>query len=293
MEKGLMNMKFYEAFSRKENLRESSIFDQDKNKLCAVYYDDLGRIHEINTEPFENLEAKAEKPDELICETDGQGELVQSTITREQARSEGKRYLVVTTLLFHRNEILLQERSSEKEIDKGKLSASAHGVAKALNFKNGDRVQSIDILSLINSALEINEELRHGRNTKPFNIKIWYQSENDLKKWAEEEKINDPDTIYIVPSRLFEDEGYPLGEKNNKRTRAISMGFIFSDKKPNISIDPAEVVSAKWQKPSTFVDDQNVTNDLQVCIESCFDDYLETSIKDGTLAKHYLKKMFE
>jgi hypothetical protein len=98
-------------------LRHSIISDQN-DKVCTIYYDNHGIIHEIHTEPFENQSAVVEKHSELVCETDEKGNLVQSEITRASARKEGKRYLLVTTLLFHNNEVLLQKRSSKKEIDK-------------------------------------------------------------------------------------------------------------------------------------------------------------------------------
>jgi hypothetical protein len=104
-------------------------------------------------------------------------------------------------------------------------------------------MKNIEYLSVINSALEINEELRHGKETKPFNIKIWYGSENKLKERATKNEIDDTNTIYLVPNGFYEDDGYSLGDKKNKRTRAISMGFVFSKEKPHIFIDPAEVES--------------------------------------------------
>ena len=274
-----------------EKLNRSSIADQDGKLLCDIFWGIGGRIYEIHTSPFENMHAIAEAPEEHICETDEHGDIIESEITRGIARKQSIRYLVVSTLLFHQDEILLQERSPQKELDQGLLSASAHGVAKALYFSDGKRMVSTEYVSLINSALEINEELRHGKDTQPFIIKIWYGSVAHLKKFAAEEHINNPNTVYLVPSGIFEDDSYPLGQGNNKRTRAISLGFLFSKDKPSLSIDPAELTSVNWKKPSIFVNNKQVTEDLQACIEAAFDILLEEAKKDGSLKMHESRKL--
>jgi hypothetical protein len=68
------------------------------------------------------------------------------------------------------------------------------------------------------------------------------------------------------------------------------MGFVFSKEKPHIFIDPAEVESVNRWKPSTFVDNPMITDDLHICIESCFNNFIKTSIRDWNLAKHFLRK---
>ncbi|MCF7812754.1 hypothetical protein K9M59_04165 [Candidatus Gracilibacteria bacterium] len=281
----------------REVLREkSSLYDPEGKKLCDIEYSLLnGEICKIQPIPFSNTEKTAEKNEEIVfCTTEEGKNVHEEDVSRAEAREKGLRYLVVTTLLFHGKEMLLQKRSSEKKIDPGKYSASAHGVAKQLYFQNGSKVRNEDNTALVNTALEINEELRHGEETPSFSIDVWQGTVHELNRWAEANQINDPDTIYLVPTAFYNDDGYPLGDRTQKRTRALSMGFIFSKEKPSLSIDPSELSSVEWEKASEFSEDPGMTEDLQSCVDAAFAQLEEESIQkhSAEIAKKALRQIF-
>lgn len=205
-----------------------------------------GGIMEVRPTPWSNPTQTAEKPTEPIYITNSQGKITTATATRQEARQNNLRYLVVTTLLVHKGKVLLQRRSRDKNIDPNKLSASAHGVASVLfwEMNNGIKIkiEETDAVATITTALELNEELRHGEKTKPFTVRFWPAGrEADLFDYAEGQKLNDMDTVWVVPQVCFGDDGFELGDKRHPRTRALSAAFVFSREPPPIIPDPAEV----------------------------------------------------
>lgn len=247
--------------------------DISGNKLAEIKYKltakGVSQITEIVCEPYENKEGIAENMEEEIYIMNTEGN-IWKTSRRQEAREKNLQYLVVSCPIFHGPQMLLQKRSSNKNIDPGKLSTSAHGVAKALYYRDENDqlvlIKSRDHAMCINTALEINEELRH--KNQPFRIKFWWKNEDDLITHAREEKLNDPNTIWIVPKGLIKDGGYPLGTSENNRARGMFLGFVFSENSPQIHPDPGEVETICWMKPSEFVDDtDNLTEDLQACTD--------------------------
>ncbi|HCM67381.1 MAG: hypothetical protein A2898_01575 [Candidatus Kerfeldbacteria bacterium RIFCSPLOWO2_01_FULL_48_11] len=268
------------------------VFDESGRPLGEIDYavdGDRIDVIAVRTVPSENVEQTAEKPKEHIYLTNEQGNVIPERATRAEARASDKRYLVVTTLIFHGAEVLLQHRSSEKEIDAGRISSSAHGVAKEVFTDQGKkRVNNTDIAATVNSALETNEELRHG--AAPFSIQVWPGTKDELFAYAEKSQINDPNTVYMVPEALIGSGGYPLGSTDAKRTRAISTGFIFSQDAPEIHIDPAELSATEWKRPSTFVDDSQMTQDLQACVDTLTSQHIRDTQESGVLGAHLARK---
>jgi len=289
--------------SRKPEEMQRIIEDLEKRKISKPFLDEfgeeLGEIDfdpqsgetiEIRTKPYVNVEQEAEHKDEHIYATDEQGKILRRRTTRKEARDKNMRYLVVSCLLFHGNEVLLQKRSEQKDIDPGKFSTSAHGVAKEL-FINGGRVPSVDLASLINTALEINEELKHGENTKQFTIRIWPGNEEELIAYARDRQLDDSGTVYIIPQALYPDDGYPLGVDGKKRTRAVTSGHIFSREKPNISIDQAELSEVSWMKPSEYFKMNDMTEDLQSVTDALADTILEKYFRSDKLGAYIISKL--
>ena len=238
---------------RKKNF--SGFTDENGNKICEITYDskDGNTIFTIDTEPYANVGQEAEHNEEHVYVTDEEGGITPERLTRKEARDLGKRYMIVSCLLFHGNEVLLQKRSSSKKLDPDKLSTSAHGVAKEIQTRRWpSRVPHEATVALVNMAMEINEELRHGEDEKPFHIIVWPGSAEELINYAHSEKINDPDTIYLVSEAYYSDDGYALGNKKNPRTRALFSGFVFSEEKPRITPDPGEVSGVEWTKMSRY-----------------------------------------
>jgi hypothetical protein len=64
----------------------------------------------------------------------------------------------------------VSKRSLQKSIDPGKEGISAHGVAKLLFDADGKPITDIRYAALVNTVLELNEELRHGKRTEQFNV---------------------------------------------------------------------------------------------------------------------------
>lgn len=264
----------------------TDIVDERGKKLCVIDYDPSnGDVIAIHSETYFNTDSKAEHLEEKTYVTDENGNITNDRLTRAQAREQGKRYLIVTNLLFHGDSMLVQKRSPNKQIDPSKVSASAHGVAKQIFAKDGSLITDAQIVALINTALEINEELRHGIN--PFLVKIWPGTHDELYSWSEQDKKDDPDTIWIVPELYLEDNGYPLHTTKDKRTRALSAGFIFSKEEPSISIDPSELEEYRWEKTSKVFREPDSTQDLYSTTTAV----LEELLKDSPLVRKYGQKL--
>ena len=248
----------------KEKTRREIVLDKDGNQLGEVVYDlGNGEIIEIQTRPYENKSAEAEHYNEIVCATDDNGEITPERLTRKEVREQGKRYLIVTSIILHDGErAFFQHRSEQKEIDPGGLSASAHGVAKEI-YQAGQRMQKTKDVVAINMALEINEELRHGAGAKQFCVKFWRGSKRELSEFARKESIDDPDTIYLLPTVFLKSDGYPLGDKNNKRTRALFTGYIFSKKPPMVVFDCGESSKVELLDSAEVIKDPKVIDDLK------------------------------
>lgn len=262
--------------------RPMTVHDQHGHTLGTVLYDPLTRdIREVRTEPYENPDQKAEHPDELVYCVDEHGVISEDRLTRAQAREQGKRYLVVTSLLFHGDNLLLQQRSPAKDIDPEKLSSSAHGVAKQLFTAEGELIKDMRFATLTNAALEVNEELRHGEHTEPFTLKVWPGNERELLEYLHEEKVNSPNTIFFASPTVFVDHGYPLGQWRNRRTRFVTMGHISSTQPPPTTVDPAEVTQVQWCPLNQFLSTGNMTDDVRACLAQTFEQFLRLKTSWG------------
>lgn len=252
-----------------------TVHDQTGRKLGTVFYDPQTRdIRQVRTEPYENPDQQAEHDDELVYCTDAEGRITDDRLTRKQAREQGKRYLVVTSLMYHDDHLLLQRRSPKKTIDPDALSSSAHGVAKQLFTAEGKLIKDLRFAALVNTALEVNEELRHGAHTTPFTLKVWPGSERELLAYLYEEKMNDPETIYLVAPVVHEDDGYPLWQRKHKRTRFLVTGHVASAQPPSLTIDPAEVSAVQWCSLEQFLSTEHMTADIRACVEDTFEQRL-------------------
>lgn len=222
----------------------------DDEPVCDIsVHPNTHRIMEIVVHPFTNADQTAEKPAETICHISEEGRLI-GGVTRGEAREQGLRYLVVSTCLFHGTDLLTQTRSDDKRIDPGLESVSAHGVAKLLQAQTDAQgtkgyLPNIEWLSIINAALEIGEELRHGENTAPFRIRMWYGTLRELNQFATENHTNDPNLLFLRPV-IRANAGYPIENPTKPRHRALFAGHIFADTKPEIVHDPAEVKGTQW-----------------------------------------------
>ena len=245
-----------------EKLQQQTIYDQSGKAICQAFLSPQdGGIYEIHTTPYENEAQLAENTEEEVCGIKD-GKLIETSLTRGEVRAENIEYLVCTAMVWHNGEVLLQQRSDQKKIDPGRWSTSAHGVGTTGYLESGTQITEINHLALINTAVEINEELRHGKETQPFKIKIWYGDHRSLSEFASKNKIDDPNTIYLIGQGLYNDNCYPLGAEGSPRTRALSDGFIFSKEPPHISIDPAEVAQSQWIRPSKIPQDLDQSDDL-------------------------------
>ncbi len=266
--------KLIEQMERRQLTTE--ILDTSGKQVCNIDYDpDTGSIISISPSLYVNPEATAENLQENIYITNEKGCITSERLTRGEAREDGKRYLIVTTIIFHDNQILTQERSDQKKFDPGKVSTSAHGVAKELFMPGEKRIEDGQTAATINAALEINEELRHGIN--PFKFRVWPGRHDELVNYAEEKSINDPDTLWLIPEIYLSDDRYPLNRgSENHRTRALLSGFIFCEGAPTIVPDPGEVKKTRWQKDSELFKDPLASSDLSpsslVVIEKILDD---------------------
>jgi len=275
---------------QESNKAIEDVVDSDGKKLCGIEFDKTdGKLISIKCERYINIEAEAEHLDEIICVTDNNGNITSESLTRSEAREKDRRYLIVTNLIFHGDDILIQKRSKDKKIDPGKLSTSAHGVAKEIFHEDKTRITDGQKVAIINSALEINEELKHDE--EPFDIRIWPGTHDELYAYAKKEEINDANTIWLVPEAYIPEEGYPLRLCGNQRTRAVSAGFVFSENKPPISIDPNELEKCEWQPaPSVFKEGESeITEDLY----SVTGDVLERILLDSPVARKLGAKFVE
>src|SRR3989338_6434017 len=249
----------------------TDVFDEHGQKLAKVEYDPkTGDVLAVFPERFVNVEGKAENPNETVYVTDENGRITDERLTRAEAPAQKKRKLVVTTLLFQedpseqRLSMLVQKRSSKKEIDPGQVSASAHGVAKEIFSQSQRRIDDGQTAALINASLELNEELRH--DAEPFHVHVWPGNHRELLLYSEEKKWNDPNTVWMITEGYLGDSGYPLGRFTNPRTRAILAGFIFTKEPFNVSVDPGELEGASWKKPEDVRHDPEATEDVAKAI---------------------------
>lgn len=286
--KRLSPREILELHESRKQTRE--ILDDEGKPLCDIDIDPVSQeIVEVRPKKFTNTEGKAEHPNEHIYVTDESGRITPERLTRQEARTTGKRYLIVTTLLFHgNNEMLVQKRSSEKEIDPGKSSSSAHGVAKELFAAGQQRITDERTAALVNAALETNEELRHQAN--PFTMRIWPGNHDALLNYAKENNLNDPDMIWVIPEAYLPDDAYPLGgTPHNPRSRALFTGMIFGQAEPLISIDPHELGGYQWQSLSNVFQDTQAADDLSRTTYAI----TEKTLMDSPLVKKYGPKMAE
>lgn len=276
--------------SQEQHRVKKDIVDDSGQKICTVEIDERdGRLLSVICETYINTEASAEHPDEKIYITSDDGKITEERLTRKEAREQEKRYLIVTSLILHGEDVLIQKRSLEKKVDPDKLSTSAHGVAKELYYGDKKRIDDGQTAALINTGLEINEELRHG--TSPFTIKIWPGTHDELFAYVAEEKIHDPDTIFLVPQAYLPDNNYPLNRAGEKRTRAISAGFIFSKQKPEISIDPHELQACEWKKVIEVFQQSEKSASADLPRSAMV--VMEQILQDSPLAKRYGRAIVE
>jgi len=100
------------------------ILDTSGRVLCGIDQNiETGRITAIYPKPYQNIEGLAENVDERICVTDQEGNITNERLTRGEAREAKRRYLIVTTLIFHDNKILVQQRSEQKRLIPAKNQA--------------------------------------------------------------------------------------------------------------------------------------------------------------------------
>lgn len=274
---------------REQRKRTENVLDETGRVLCAVDFDsESGEIIAIRPTRYVNIEGTAEQPNEHIYLTDEKGNLTTERATRTEARDAKKRYLIVTALLIHNDTMLVQQRSSKKTIDPEKTSSSAHGVAKEVFSADRQRLTDGRTASAINAALEMNEELRHDAD--PFTIRIWPGSHDQLYAYADDQALNDPNTVWVIPEVYLPDDAYPLGSPpHHPRTRALFSGVIFSQTEPAISIDPNELSGYSWEKPSEVFADQTTTADLPRSALTV----IEETLKDSPLVRRYGWKLAE
>ncbi len=269
---------------REQRAVQEGVLDEAGKTLCAIDVDpETEDVIAIHPARYKNIEGVAEQVRETVYVTDEDGNITDERLTRKEVRAQGKRYLIVTTLLCRGEEVLIQQRSPHKSIDPSKKSTSAHGVAKEVFAADGSRVTDGPRASLINAALETNEELRH--DTDPFRFSVWPGTYDELMRYAKEKKFNDPETVWLVPMAYLPDDGYPLGAymPPKQRTRALLAGVVFSDQPPSLSIDPSELSGFEWKKWKDIFQESNATRDLP----SSALHIMEKIIYDSRLVKDY------
>lgn len=246
---------------REQRKASTNILDESGNNLCAVEYDpETNEIIGLKPERYSNVAGVTENNDERVYVTDDQGNITDERLTRLEAREANKRYLIVTTMMFRDDKMLLQKRSPDKKFDPGLVSSSAHGVAKELYTESRERITDAKTASLINAGLETNEELRH--DSTPFNIRIWQGTHDELFKYAEEKGLDDPDTVWFVPETFIPESGYPTYEWRTPRTRAVLGGFMFTKNEPEFSIDPNELENCEWKNYFEVLQHKETTDDM-------------------------------
>jgi len=248
---------------REREKRTEKITDDQGNILCEIdILPETGDIIAIRPTRYVNPDQKAEQPDEYICLTNEEGNITNERATRAEARQDEKRYMVVTTMLMHNDEMLVQKRSPGKKIDPEKVGSSAHGVAKEIFGADRERITDGRTAAIINAALEMNEELRH--DAEPFTVRLWPGLTHHIYDYADRQKLNDPNTVWLVPETFLPESSYPLGRRGDEhqRTRALFSAYIFSVEKPPISFDPGEVTDCEWKNLTEVMTDPKATVDL-------------------------------
>lgn len=259
---------YYERLNLKNTKRE--IRNRQSDEGIEMTLDSNQRIAIMKPIFYGNPEKSAEQLRELVCTTDENGNFTHEKLTRREAREQNKRYLISTALIFYKDKLLVQKRSENKDIDPGKLSASAHGVAKDITyeFSYGEREYedrrklTHESTAIVNTALEIFEELYHNKADLPI-IKMWPGNKEELYQYDKKYNINEPNTIYLIPEAYLPDDGYPLGDHTQKRSRGISSGYIFSQNPPEFSIDPHELSGVELHKPADLVNNPDASEDLK------------------------------
>jgi len=247
--------------NRDQNKETTKFVDDKGQELCKVDYNPTtGEVIAIYPVRYINEEQVAEKANEVIYITDEEGHITGERLTRGEARKQGKRYLIVTVHLSFNSRFLVQQRSNEKELDSGMLSSSAHGVAKEIFSQAGERIIDGQVAALINTALELNEELKHG--SEPFIVKVWPGDTPELYWYMNEQNISDPNVVWLVPELYVPDSGYSMSDWTKPRTRALASGHIFSKEEPQISIDPSELQGYEWRTIDKILQDDAVADDL-------------------------------
>lgn len=280
--------------ARETTKLSTTIVGTDGKELCDFDYSTDGCILAVRPRPYQNATGLAENASEIVYCTDNQGRITEDRMTRKEVREQGRRYLVVTGLVYHGNLLLLQKRSADKELDPAMFSASAHGVAKELCFKNGGaRMRNIQYVSLVNLALEMNEELRHGKDVTPLVVRFWSDDESSLFAYAREKSFNNPNEVWVVHPDLYQDAGYPLMSNTKPRTRLVANAHFFSEQSPPISFDPAETEKVEWVRASSIARSQSVTPDTDQAIDEVTAGVLERSADAGALGSLLVKKSLE
>jgi hypothetical protein len=260
----------------------AQIRDADGNLVCNVDYDPVtGDPYMIDTVPFENSHGQAEHYSEFVCTTDEAGTPLSSRCTRKEAREQQRRYLVVSLLLFHNDKIGVGRRSGKKDIDPGQEAISAHGVASLLCRSDGESITDIRYAALVNVVRELNEELRHGLDTRPFRIVVWPGTERELLAYARANANDDSNTVYLAGGMLVADDGYPLNTTKNPRTRFIVAGYVFSKRQPDIFTDPGEVDDFRWMPLKEFAALPGVSEDGIECAVRSYQSFLSAKTQWG------------
>lgn len=276
---------------RNEYLERKVIDDEKGNELCQVDVDKrTGQITTIYPAYFQNISEAAEQPEELVNATDERGDILPERITREGVRDEQRQYLLATQVLFNvKNwgddtiKLLVQTRSPHKEIDPDRRSLSAHGVAKALFTQGGERLMHGQEVALIATALETNEELRHG--AEPLIIRIWPGDTLKLLEWAKHNQIDDPNTAYLIPMLYSAVNAYPYTsfrwspDPTRRRTRANSVCLIFSNNETPISLDPSEVSGYEYVTPEEAVKDKRITDDVEPVLRQALLEMVKSTLE--------------
>ena len=267
---------------------KKDVLGTNGERLAQIEYNPKTReVISVFPEQYLNVHGRAEQNDELVYTTDDKGNVTKERLTRAEARKQKKRYLIVTTMLYYENQMLVQKRSPNKHIDPERTSTSAHGVAKEV-FIEADRVTNAQTAALINATLEMNEELRH--NASPFKVRIWPGNHLELFEYADEQKFDDPDTVWLIAEAFVPNDGYPLGSLDNPRSRGLFAGFIFSkEKKPAISFDPNELESVEWKNFRETISDPGAAKDLPEAMLKIHEEIL----RDNPYVRKYGPKLHE
>lgn len=273
--------RYYKDLDRKNTKRE--VRNRQSGATVEITLDANRRIAVIKPIFHENPEEAAEQLRELVRTTDENGEFTHKKLTRREAREQNERYLIVSALIFHNGKLLAQKRSGDKDIDPNKLSTSAHGVAREIiyEFTHGidepRHTLSHETEAILNTVLEIFEELYHNydpeANQPTPAVRIWPGTKAELDQYAERYKIDEPNTIYLITKVYLPDDGYPLGDHQQKRSRGISFGYIFSQNAPEFSFDPHELSAVEEYRPVDLIDHPDASEDLKRLLKEFAEEY--------------------